>query len=563
MSVRPARFIAQRAPNQLWSTLVLHTDENCTKTVEEVRLKTDSQAQTGAQKFIVTTNADHETFFCSVHCTDIMIMINHPSHTTTRTTTKLLSLLGAALLIWMPLVTANSGSSTTDGRRWVKKDKLPSTGQDWMSLDKNVEFQPAFEDAARFLAGRTTGTGYAQQFIDGQETLCNSYAQAWRLIGMYIDCNYVYNQRSYRRMEDQQYYSYEDYTPNQACQRMFLWAAYVDVDYEGGGIGEYSYFDRKNGIWDTTACEEVGNTRCAKMDCHLPDTHFKLLGFFKEPGYEQWMEQLFKHEGICVWDDNEYNFMQNHRQVWPVNCIATDSVDEDGNTLYFDTKPLSQGRMDIGLYTDWRCSVDYMGSISPTEVLQNVDDDYYYNEDRDDNSEEDSNGDIYQLETNLATWNDALDVFKVCQPCVAYNLGYIPDDKYNDREGEDEDGNYFDCYDDADYTNVNQCMKFRTHTDMYTATFQDIHMASQQGTIVEVDIMGKTYGVGGFTDAQKSTYTETSQKSKVRTTMGGNIFLLVSVSLLVVGFVSFFLAVRMARKGYLSEPLVKKSGMMA
>jgi hypothetical protein len=47
------------------------------------------------------------------------------------------------------------------------------------------------------------------------------------------------------------------------------------------------------------------NARCAKMDCHLSDTHWSLLGFFKHKDYDDWMEQLFKHEGICVWTDEE------------------------------------------------------------------------------------------------------------------------------------------------------------------------------------------------------------------------------------------------------------------
>jgi hypothetical protein len=70
--------------------------------------------------------------------------------------------------------------------------------------------------------------------------------------------------------------------------------------------------------WDDSACpdaqqgggggdeeEEQGNSRCAKMDCHLDDTNFQLLGFFKHRSYDDWMEQLFKHEGVCVWREEE------------------------------------------------------------------------------------------------------------------------------------------------------------------------------------------------------------------------------------------------------------------
>ena len=90
---------------------------------------------------------------------------------------------------------------------------------------------------------------------------------------------------------------------------------YIDLEYSGGGIGEYQYWDRKNKRWDNSACKEHGSGRCVKMDCHEPDTHFDLLGYFKEPSYATWMEQLFKHEGMCVWTDEEYNFMQEGKKL--------------------------------------------------------------------------------------------------------------------------------------------------------------------------------------------------------------------------------------------------------
>lgn len=79
-----------------------------------------------------------------------------------------------------------------------------------------------------------------------------------------------------------------------------MWAAYIDLDYAGGKIGEYQFYDRAEQRWDTTSCQ-AHNGRCAKMDCHLPSTHFSLLGFFKEPNYHEWMEQLFKHRTLFSW----------------------------------------------------------------------------------------------------------------------------------------------------------------------------------------------------------------------------------------------------------------------
>lgn len=64
---------------------------------------------------------------------------------------------------------------------------------------------------------------------------------------------------------------------------------YVDLGYEGGGIGEYEYYNINTGDWNDKACQ-YGVGRCVKMDCHLPDTHFSLLGFFKHDSqaYGEW-----------------------------------------------------------------------------------------------------------------------------------------------------------------------------------------------------------------------------------------------------------------------------------
>ena len=75
-------------------------------------------------------------------------------------------------------------------------------------------------------------------------------------------------------------------------------------------------------------------------------------------------------------------------------------------------------------------------------------------------------------------WDEALETFRTCQPCVAYDVnnygynfdddankgsnygtytyGYDDDYRYNYYYGGNAQGNDFDCYDDADYTNVNQ-----------------------------------------------------------------------------------------------------------
>ena len=122
---------------------------------------------------------------------------------------------------------------------------------------------------------------------------------------------------------------------------------YVDLDYQGGGIGEYKYWDRDKRAWDQTACDYTGSSRCAKMDCHVDNTHFSLLGFFKHKSYDEWMGQLFKHEGSCVWSQSEYNFMSNAREAWPTGCKASGYSSSDGKAIYYDTKPIQGGSITI------------------------------------------------------------------------------------------------------------------------------------------------------------------------------------------------------------------------
>lgn len=193
--------------------------------------------------------------------------------------------------------------------------------------------------------------------------------------------------------------------------------------------------------------------------------------------------------------------METDRYLWPCDCTATSQTDENGNTLYYDARPMPEARLGLGLYTDSRCMYDYTGQKSISDVLGSV------------------GGDIADLEQSLEKWNEAFDVFKVCQPCKAYNLGYNADlnDGQGDREGgsADEDGGYaFDCYDDADYVNVNQCMKFKTKTEMLAADFRDLMLAHEQGNIVEFEVSGFTYGYGGYRSMRGDLSTDFSMSGK-------------------------------------------------
>ena len=325
------------------------------------------------------------------------------------------------------------------------------------------------------------------------------------------------------------------------------------MDYEGYGVHEYQYYDRKNNQWNDDACRNVdnlaydykegaqqdddgnylenltlqyGKARCVKMDCHLSNTHYKLLGIFKEPKYDEFMEQLFKHQGDCVWDDEEYHLMQAEREAWPNGCTMSQThITSDGGYIYYDLKPDEYGRMDIGLYTDNSCVEDYDGEFTVEDVLLGAGYEpynYTYVPSNGDNHDE-QNADcgnyqstrygctsIFSLNEEINAWNDAFDVFKQCMPCKTSLLVDIVAGKSkdynstgtrqswndargnngnNNNNGQDEDDDYnFHCKDDAGYDNVNQCMKFATHTKMFTASYKDVEAAGRQNTITQIDL---------------------------------------------------------------------------
>eukprot|EP00957_Ditylum_brightwellii_P127630 9733208-Ditylum_brightwellii.AAC.1 len=79
------------------------------------------------------------------------------------------------------------------------------------------------------------------------------------------------------------------------------------------------------------------------MDCHEPNSHFKLVGVFKEvQGQYDFFEQLFKHEGYCIWSDDTYSFMQYRLEDWPTECRELTYPDYNGNSLYVHVQPIGE-----------------------------------------------------------------------------------------------------------------------------------------------------------------------------------------------------------------------------
>ena len=189
---------------------------------------------------------------------------------------------------------------------------------------------------------------------DGVEYDPNSLA--WRYLGLYVDC------------DDRDDGGDDQGQDGGYCQRKLLWAVYVDrryKQYQGNGIGEYLLYDVTSGSWDSTACSGYGSSRCARLDCHEPGTGFELLGVLKETkGMYDWTEQLFKHEGMCIWNDDEvYETMKTWMEKWPTECQQLDVTDNRGNTIYLDVRPLPGGDMTLAIYKDSEGLVDGFYSL--------------------------------------------------------------------------------------------------------------------------------------------------------------------------------------------------------
>jgi hypothetical protein len=225
------------------------------------------------------------------------------------------------------------------------------------------------------------------------------------------------------------------------------------------------------------------------MDCHETDTTtWKLMGVFKEASFfggDAFFEQLFKHEGICVWNNaNQYSFMQTARQnYWPNGCTSTGIQIKNsysnsyGKYLYLDLRPTWNGNMTYGLYSDEICKTEYdLPDMNVDTITKNL-------------------GLLYG--STLQQWNNGLEAFKVCQPCKAYNIRNTKTSSssygsYSDSS--DPNGGYFQCNDDAGYTNVNQCMKFRSHAKLEVCTWEDLVTATNQGGILQVKVGDTVFG---------------------------------------------------------------------
>lgn len=176
------------------------------------------------------------------------------------------------------------------------------------------------------------------------------------------------------------------------------------------------------------------------------------------------MAQLVKHEGYCLWDSTEYEFMNQYYQMWPQGCTKTGNVINGTINVYYDTKPLPGGQMGLGLYLDQYCSKEYTGSLYTAADVFDA---------------QNNLGSSFGFSNFLSTWNADLSIFHICQPCKEYSRSQYASSNTDDSVN----GPYFHCEDAAGVINANMCTLFKTNTQMQVASYADLQMASSQSSI--------------------------------------------------------------------------------
>jgi hypothetical protein len=332
-------------------------------------------------------------------------------------------------------------------------DRSISGDEGWVDLTPEISFQSRLDRSSRVksdvmrratsmaierMLGGSQYSSSSSPYAVGMENINQGWGNeqlAWHLLGFYIDCNSEGDDEE----EDHEHEGHEEEEEPQGdgnrrlnndndgssgktvCKRKVMYAVYVDPYYQGGGLSEYSFYDQDSGQY---VCYS-GNCK-AKMDCHSSDTQtWQLVGVFKVDKLNQgdsWMEQLFKHAGVCYWGWDNYQTASTMRELLPERCTRTD-YQVNKKYLYMHVRPTQGAGLTLGLYSDSKCSILYdQGSFN-------------------------KKFDVFSLagttESNFNTFNTLLNGYKTCQPCIAYNL---------------TDSDYT-CNDDAGYTNCIQVIR--------------------------------------------------------------------------------------------------------
>lgn len=308
-----------------------------------------------------------------------------------------------------------------------------------------------------------------------------------------------------------------------SCSRSAIDTQYVNPNYQGYEYKEY-----------------FSDPPYSELDCHEPDTQWKLLGVYRQEFY-QYIEQISKH----LWAIKQYDYvvaLAGLAYMTDADCFAVGYTD-DGASIYAGVAPQPYGKFKIALYTDEYC-------LQPDQSLKVTFDDFGLQNEIDLGSKDATDDDTYSWaydwwygtqEEDLTLLNEVYNPYRYCTPCVDYPTY--------------QDGYFIGDYGTDDDDLINQCWKFWSH-DSYTCEADCLATADAQGTILPVNYGGTTFGTATqefYTRSSSSTVQQARESSLTR--LLANAFLTLSFLL----FVATFLAFAVARRSRYRESRSSRS----
>jgi len=338
--------------------------------------------------------------------------------------------------------------------RGLKRDGMVNNNPGGGFIRKAKQELEVNEDLGRKLWGNSNVDPYEPLGGLAEETnYYDKWSQAYRFLGGYIDCANSWGGGSGDS---------GDGGEGGACSRWMMWAAYTDPNYAGGGYDEY-----------------FGDDAPGSLDCHSPDTDWKLIGVYRQEFY-QYIEQISKH--LWAIDDYEYIVaLAGLEYMTGDECFGV-GYDESGLQLYAAIQPIEGGSFQIGLYSDAQC-------ISLNTQTSYTYDDFAEGSELDLGSKDATDDDAFHTqayqywqetqEYTLTNLNTVYNDYKFCTSCVDYPT-------YQDGYFIGDDGT-----DDDDL--INQCWKFYSH-DSFNCDGDCIAMGAEQGSITWINYNEKQFG---------------------------------------------------------------------
>jgi len=313
---------------------------------------------------------------------------------------------------------------------------------------------------------------YESSFLADSGVEYDWWAQGYRLVGGYIDCDTERNDGSHD--------SGDDDGGNTGCPRWMIWASYYNPNYNGGGREEYFEYGDQDFYKED---EAITDEPLSHLDCHAPDTEWVLIGIYRQEFY-QFIEQISKH----LWAIDEYEYvvaLAGLAYMTDSDCWLV-AYDDDGNPIYAGVQPLPLGKFQMSLYSDEQClfinehldmTFDDLGLTSSMKLSS-------HDEGNDDGYDDDMYATLdgywkSAQEYTLELLNEVYEEYKYCTLCMDYPTY--------------QDGYFIGDYGTDEDDLINQCWKFHSH-DSYTCESDCLSLADSQGTIVEIRYGDKFFG---------------------------------------------------------------------